>query len=72
MNILVFGNGTLFIGDQEKKICSSIADLGHKVYLISNGNISLYRTEYELNQNLEIINIPTTHIIVTTIATRSL
>jgi len=58
MNILIFGNGTLFVGDQEKKICSSIAELGHKVYLVSHGNVSKFETSYEEKNNFEILNIP--------------
>lgn len=42
MNILVYGNGTLSVAQQEQKICSSIANLGHQVYLICNPNKKLF------------------------------
>ncbi len=42
MNILVFGNGTLSLGQQERKICSEIAKKGHTVYILYNGDKNLF------------------------------
>lgn len=42
MKILVFGNGTLSVAQQERKICHAMAELGHKVFLIFNPNNTLF------------------------------
>lgn len=42
MKILVFGNGTLSVAHQEIKICSTIAELGHQVYLVLNPKPKLF------------------------------
>ncbi len=59
MNILVFGNGTLSVAQQERKICVEIAKKGHKVFLICNRpNILFNVGMIEKHENLKIFEIP--------------
>jgi len=59
MNILIFGNGTLSLAHQERKICVKFAELGHKVYLLCNVQRKLFDVgELPSHPNLIILDIP--------------
>lgn len=59
MNILVFGNGTLSLAQQERKLCLEIAKKGHKVFLFCNPLTKLFSVgKIEEHENLKVFEIP--------------
>jgi len=59
MNILIFGNGTLSLAQQERKIAVKFAEQGHKTYLVCNTKRKLYDVGIlPTHQNLIILDIP--------------
>lgn len=59
MNILVFGNGSLSIAQQERKLAIEFVNAGHKVFLVCNQQLSLFDVgDLPENPNLEIIDMP--------------
>ncbi len=59
MNILVFGNGSLSIADQEHKLSLEFAKMGHCVYLLCNKKNRLFDSgKTEEHKNLITIDLP--------------
>lgn len=61
MNILAFGNGSLSVAAQERKLAVEWAKKGHKVYLLHNESYKLFdRGDLPKHKNLILIDLPFT------------
>lgn len=59
MRILVYGNGSLSVAQQERKLCLEFAKMGHKVFLLTDVEKRLFDVgELETHDNLEIFHMP--------------
>jgi len=59
MRILVFGNGSLSVAQQERKLCIEFAKKGHSVTLICNENLRIFKVgELAIHKDLTVLNIP--------------
>lgn len=57
--ILVFGNGSLSVAQQERRIAIEMAKLGHKVTLLCNENYRIFELgDLLTHPNLTILNMP--------------
>lgn len=60
MNILILGNGTLFIGDQEKMIANEFSRQGHKVFFVDREK-EKWITDAEDNSDVITLHIKNNH-----------
>ena len=58
MNILVFGNGLVFTFSHERVLAQSLAELGHKVWLVQSPPFLIDMGKWDFHKNLTIIEIP--------------
>ena len=59
MKILVYGNGSLSVAQQERKLCVEFAKAGHQVHLLTDTQRRLFDVgEIEKHENLKVYHMP--------------